>query len=737
MASKDPDDLITQTVEILESPQPAGSRWRPREGSEAAALLDEIREVGIPDRDRFREESLAILSSCVPPHAADETETGLVFGHVQSGKTMSFTGVSALARDNGFPLVILVTGTSVPLSLQSVERIQRDLRLQKRPDRTWRHLHNPRPADAQAIAGSLADWRDPNVPPAIRQTVLITVMKNHSHLRNLTTALSRLDLRGVPSLVIDDEADQAGLNNLVNQGRESRTYQRLRELRAALPHHTYLQYTATPQAPLLINLIDVVSPRFAEVLTPGEDYIGGRDFFIGYPGLVREIPPSQIVTGHNPLTDPPATLLEAMSLFFLGVAAGLVRDGGAGNRSMMVHPSQQTRLHAAYARWVVEIKTLWMAILALSDTDPDRREFLNDLERAYRDLSATVNDLPSLPELLAILPRAIRSTLVTEVNAVGGRTPQVDWRGTYGHVLVGGQAMDRGFTVNGLTVTYMPRGVGTGTADTVQQRARFLGYKRSYLGYCRIYLEAAAKDAYERYVEHEEDLRERLVEHRRAGRPLTEWRRAFFLDPRLQPTRKSVLELDYVRGVFSDDWFTPTAPHDSADAITANRQIVSEYISTLPFQPAEGHLRRTQIQRHDIADDVPLREVYETLLVQLRFTRGPDSQRFTGLLLQIKEYLDNNPGATCRVYRMSGGAIRHRGLSSDDQVDQLFQGSNSDSRGIVYPGDRAIRKSDGLTVQLHSLALTRDGKTILSSVPTIAVWVPREMGRAWFVQEGG
>ncbi len=49
--------------------------------------------------------------------------------------------------------------------------------------------------------------------------------------------------------------------------------------------------------------------------------------------------------------------------------------------------------------------------------------------------------------------------------------------------------MDRGFTVKGLTVTYMPRGLGEGNADTVQQRARFFGYKESYLGYCRVRLE--------------------------------------------------------------------------------------------------------------------------------------------------------------------------------------------------------------------------------------------------------
>ena len=117
---------------------------------------------------------------------------------------------------------------------------------------------------------------------------------------------------------------------------------------------------------------------------------------------------------------------------------------------------------------------------------------------------------------------AFRRTRVLEVNARVRRTPPVDWRGAYGWILVGGQAMDRGFTVEGLTVTYMPRGIGVGNADTVQQRARFFGYKRSYLGYCRLYLEQRTLSAFQSYVEHEEDIRRQLEAIQQANRPLNE-----------------------------------------------------------------------------------------------------------------------------------------------------------------------------------------------------------------------
>jgi hypothetical protein len=726
-------------VEVVGADDP-GARWTPHVGAETLALLahmgDDLDE---PTRDRVRDEALAVLRACTPPTDPAGSETGLVLGQVQSGKTMSFTTVAALARDNGYPLVIVVTGTSVPLSNQSKTRLERDLRLQTREDRKWQHFHNPRVRGhhIQAISAKLAEWRDARIPEAVRRTVLITAMKNHKHLAQLLGVLQRLPLERIPVLVIDDEADQAGLNNLVNQGRESTTYRCLVGIRQAIPHHTYLQYTATPQAPLLINVIDALSPRFAEVLTPGPDYVGGQQFFVEHANLVRTIPAGDIVTRGNPLNEPPDSLLQALRVFFLGVAAGWVTEDARGNRSMMVHPSRERFLHGGYHRWVTETKTLWLRLLDLPEEDPDRAELLADLRGCHDDLAATVRDLPGFDDLLSALPAAIRATQVWEVNTASGPTPAIDWRADYSHILVGGQAMDRGFTVNGLTVTYMPRGLGTGTADTIQQRARFFGYKRQYLGYCRIYLETAARDAYRRYVEHEEDIRQRLIEHRLTGRPLDEWKRAFFLSQALRPTRRSVMSLIPLQSVLSDKWYTPAAPHESSEAVVSNRAVIDGFLGGLTLGPDPGSPDRTEMQKHDMAADVPLAQVVSPLLTRLRIVGADDSPRFTGLLLQVQAYLDGHPEAVCRVYHMSRGASRERTVDGDDQIPNLFQGAAPvdppQLRGSVYPGDREIRGETGLTVQVHRLRVVRPSE-VLADVPTVAIWVPAEMAREWLVQ---
>jgi hypothetical protein len=216
--------MSAEIIEAVGSFEDRFARWQPVVGGETLALLENL---PIPEESRTRllQEAVAILARSAPPTSADESVTGLAIGHIQSGKTMSFTTVAALGRDNGFRLVIVITGISIPLFRQSQNRLQRDLRLLMRVDRKWQHFASPtrRSGVGQTMAGTLEDWRDQRVPETERQTVLITVMKNHRHLDHLIQVLSDLDLRRVPALIIDDEADQAGLNNLVRQGIECTT----------------------------------------------------------------------------------------------------------------------------------------------------------------------------------------------------------------------------------------------------------------------------------------------------------------------------------------------------------------------------------------------------------------------------------------------------------------------------------------------------------------------------------
>ena len=718
-------------------PEPNGGRWTPVVGRETLNFLSTVVPEG--SRDSVLEAAVSIIAKSVPPRNDVGHETGLVVGYIQSGKTMSFETVTTLAHDNGFQIVIVVAGIANPVLDQSAGRLKRDLRLDD-PDRPrrWIQFQNPSADEAtvSAIRDVLNDWRDSGTPEEYKKSILITVLKNHRRLQSLTDLMRVFGLRGVPAIIIDDEADQASLNIEVAQGQESTTYRCLMALRQALPTHTYLQYTATPQAPLLVNIIDSLSPNFVQVLQPGEEYVGGQEFFGDNPAYVRVIPPQDVPTNENPLSEPPESLLGALRVYMVGVTVGIRESHNIGNRSMLVHPSHRTAQHQEYYNWVRDIFDDWKRILDLPDEDPDKQELIEDFRVAYDDLARTIEGtLPAFDGLVASMRFAFRHTRVLEVNAREGRTPPVDWRSAYGWILVGGQAMDRGFTVEGLTVTYMPRGIGVGNADTVQQRGRFFGYKRPYLGYCRIYLEQGTLNAFQTYVEHEEDIRTQLEEIQESGQPLNRWKRAFVLDTSLRPCRHHVLKFDYMRGRFSNDWVAPRVVLASDPVVQANRQAIAGFVQDLMFSEDRGHRDRTEVQRHHVCRDISLRTALEQLLVGVRIMGATDSQRNTGLLLQLSKALEDNPDEVCTIYRMSPTTRRRRRIDENGVVANLYQGEAPvyprERRGEVYPGDRAIRDNTNVTIQIHTLDLTREDRVVAENVPVLVVWVPNRLARSW------
>ena len=120
---------------------------------------------------------------------------------------------------------------------------------------------------------------------------------------------------------------------------------------------------------------------------------------------------------------------------------------------MLIHPSFHTDPHSQFFQWVTEIQNRWEK--TLETEDEDRAELLKEFDVAYKELSKSVKDLPPFSDLLQYLLQAVRDTLPVKVNAKDGPTPIIEWKNNYSHILIGGQAMDRGFTVEGLTVTYM------------------------------------------------------------------------------------------------------------------------------------------------------------------------------------------------------------------------------------------------------------------------------------------
>jgi len=736
----------TEHIEIIPDALPRGLQWEPIIGEETQRLMEGL-AAELDDtqaRHRIQQSAASALGRCTPPNQPGGT-TGLVLGQIQSGKTMSFTTVASIARDNGYRMVIVITGTSVPLLRQSVDRLRRDLGIES-GNRGWRHIPIERAGapNIQAITSAISEWTDPDVPPRERRTLLVTVLKQHRNLLRLTEALQQINLNDVPTLIIDDEADQASLNSQVLNADQSATYRRLLELRDAVPRHTFVQYTATPQALMLINIIDTLSPRFVHVLEAGQGYRGGYEFFeLHRTQVIREIPSAELPTRQQPLQEPPARFFEALRLFFVGVSAGYCR-GEQGNRSMMIHPSRTTNEHMVYQHWVEQTKMEWERLLSLPDGDRSKEELLDEFRQAVADLRATEPNLPHDNELLGSNLRfAVRRSQIQVLNARGGRTPQIDWGGEYGLILIGGTVLDRGFTVRGLTITYMPRSLGIGMADTLQQRGRFFGYREAHFGLCRVFLPGDVIYAFRAYVEHEHDLRDRLVEFERSGRPLTEWPRMFILDPRLRPTRDNLIDIAYTWGILGNDWAWTRNPHITLESSISNAQVIDAFTRNVTFQEDEGHQQRTDHQRHLVAV-LELRRVLSELLMQLQFRSIEDSQQFTAVLSLLQRIVEHESNTSATVYLMSRGINRERRVDREDRlgnVSTLFQGAypseRGPRRGTIYPGDSAIRASTGVTVQIHTLTIIRENGERHQNIPAIAIWIAADLARPILIQPQG
>jgi hypothetical protein len=164
----------------------------------------------------------------------------------------------------------------------------------------------------------------------------------------------------------------------------------------------------------------MLSPKFVALLTPGPAYTGGKTFFEKDFRLIRPIHAREVPSKDQDLTEPPGSLLDAMRIFSLGVAAGH-KGGEQGtrgkNRSLMVHPSKVTEQHANYGLWVRHIQKYWAMALHSTQADLDRKMLIEDFKKAYHDLSKTVDNLPTFDDLLLYLPNAVNDTIVTILNA--------------------------------------------------------------------------------------------------------------------------------------------------------------------------------------------------------------------------------------------------------------------------------------------------------------------------------
>lgn len=627
--------------------------------------------------------------------------TGLALGYVQSGKTTAFSALTAMAADEGYRLVIAFLGATRLLLNQNKSRLELALGLDERSDYVWHTLVNPKGSSGgREVADFLARGR----------TVIVPVLKHAGRIDDLASALEQVDLGSTRTLVVDDEADQASLNTKVAVGDESRTYAVIGRVRAALTQHLYVQYTATPYAPLLLEPSDDMRPEFVELLHPGEGYTGGREFFIDHADrVVRVIPDLDEQTPKGLPTTLPGSLVTATASFISGAAMLLVNLTAQPPISMLVHSTHKNDVQSRY-HFLLERKVRqWRKAVAAGGPPP---ELQVERERLVAAGAVDVSDA----DFAASVAHALAETTLWLVNSASA-VSKIDWRSAPLHVLVGGNKLDRGFTVEGLTVTYMNRPASP-QIDTLEQRARAFGYRQDLLPYCQFFATARSVEMLRGTVHTEYDLRAELRDWLDGGGDVSGWAEhvGLMLPPGTRPTRDNVL-LAVDRFNVGGAWHQLRRPALDVASRLANDALVATL--ALP-RAARMSFGRNQ---YPVLDHLTIVEVRERLLEPWTLnghSPGWDWRR-------IAEHLQRHPHpqAAARIVYLErpDGQPRDRAWDSELGLGNLLQGPDPGGASR-YPGDRNLfdHEADplGVEVQVHRV---RPRGLDVDEVHTLAVYL--------------
>lgn len=493
-----------------------------------AFLIDKGWEGVVPSID---ESSSGVVASLYNPGTPKYESRGLVLGYVQSGKTANMTAVIAKAADAGYKLVIILTGMIEKLRKQTQRRIETDLIL--RPGAQKWHRWTTEDADFTLQPTNPGFQFNPS------ERNILVVKKQKDVLQRIVEKLGNTSANtknDTPVLIIDDECDQASVN-AAGRDNEITTLNRLiREIMSHLPRHSYVGYTATPFANVLIDPsvkpdepLDLYPKDFIYTLPKPVEYFGaerlfGRDLIDAERPLdddeeldvIRVIPedeiPSLSVTKDNPEFELTESAAEALDYFLLATAIRELRGQSDQHSTMLYHTSHLRQVHGKIAHEVT--KLLQNRRDMLETAAPSYMQTLEDIqdrEMAKVPPSLYGYDEPTIKDLVPHLLATVRATEVVVVNSESD--DELDYGKAEGakgkrYIAVGGNVISRGLTLEGLVSSFFMR--TSKQYDTLMQMGRWFGYRKGYEDLPRVWMTALMQDYFYRLATVEADIREKI-----------------------------------------------------------------------------------------------------------------------------------------------------------------------------------------------------------------------------------
>ncbi len=301
---------------------------------------------------------------------------GLIVGNVQSGKTANMAALLAMGADIGFNLFIVLSGSIENLRIQTQDRLISDL--SGSTDVTWTPINNVSTKTSYEFALSKLQLNHDS-----RERYLMVCLKNSTRLQNLLTWMNKDDKsrKLLKILVIDDEADQAGINAISKIKKSSKDPEDIERtiinkaivdlLNNKDADHkvanvkfaaiNYVAYTATPYANVLNEKPgpnSIYPSNFVGSLGVSNEYFGPQQIFglesENFDGMsvINEVSVSDLAklkeVNEHKSNKLPDSLKDAILWFYCGLATMRVKKVNKPF-SMLIHTSQKQEHHQIVA----------------------------------------------------------------------------------------------------------------------------------------------------------------------------------------------------------------------------------------------------------------------------------------------------------------------------------------------------------------------------------------------------
>jgi hypothetical protein len=494
---------------------------------------------------------------------------GLVMGHVQSGKTASFTSLINKAFDCGYKIVIVLSGLHNNLRSQTQVRLDEEVigfTMKRKHQKEERRvgvglLPGYQLTDVISLTNSDNDG-DFSVAKAkvmFNPPILLVVKKNKTVLTNLLHYLRGKNkfakekqgrdhrvIPDLPLLLIDDEADQASVNTAdiyLDDGvtidpeyEPAKINGLIRDIFHTFEKRAYVGYTATPFANFMIDResytqeygFDLFPKDFIYCLPKPGNYAGPAEYFGLYddperpqPSLVRQVEqdPQFIPVPHKKEHAPPylpPNLIESLYAFIVATGLRRLRGQDRQHSSMLIHVTRFTDVQdKVYHLVATKVNDIIMSVRnGTGNTDHDhalRKLYQEDFvpTSAGRKDGGKTFDWPAVRQALLDVLGKVK---VKQINGLSSDILDYEENKEQGLyvIAVGGDKLSRGLTLEGLTVSYYLR--TSSLYDTLMQMGRWFGYRMGYFDLCRIYTTEILRDYFQQVAIATEDVRAQIVD---------------------------------------------------------------------------------------------------------------------------------------------------------------------------------------------------------------------------------